>query len=151
MIDKMPSEILTEVLLQTAPTSGLFVRPSPTWKASDGWPLFYGFMPATPDDCACVYGTQGIQHGKVMRTGEVIEHHGVEIIVRANNYNNMRSSTITIVNTLDPLFNRDVAYQGSTYRLFAATRTSSIRDLPEELEKQRRRCTVNYLLALKKL
>jgi hypothetical protein len=53
--------------------------------ASD-WAVFVGQMPDQPDKAICVYSGLGRIDGRIMRTGEQVEHPGVQVIVRGTDY-----------------------------------------------------------------
>jgi hypothetical protein len=150
MMDHFANEVLAELLASQVP--GL-ARPGPGWTPSAGWPVFYGSMPAQPDSCVCVFNTQGVQNAVVQQTGEVVEHHGVQVLIRGLPYTSVRTTAFHLAAYLErfavPV---DVTYLGAVYRFWAAMRTSSVIDLPEEPDgKGRRRVSVNYLLSIQEV
>jgi hypothetical protein len=147
MMDHFANEVLAEILITQVP--GL-ARPGPGWTPAAGWPVFYGSMPAQPDTCLCIFNTQGVQHGSVQSTGEVLEHQGVQVLIRGIPYATVRTMAMLVSSYLErTLIGVDVTYLGVLYHLWAAIRTSSIIDLPEEPDqKGRRRATINYLLSI---
>lgn len=50
------------------------------------WPGFYGSMPAEPTNAVAIYDTTPVVHGRVMKTGELVQAHGVQIKVRGADY-----------------------------------------------------------------
>lgn len=51
--------------------------------ASGNWSTFVGDEPDRPDRAITVYNTEGQHNGRVMVGGEVQEHHGIQVRVRA--------------------------------------------------------------------
>ncbi len=56
------------------------------------WPSFTSFLPdvdaakKVPANAVCLYDTTGHKHGRLMRTGEVLQHWGVQVKVRSSDY-----------------------------------------------------------------
>lgn len=68
---------------------------------SEGWESFVGFFPDTPDEAVCVYDTAGALDGRIMESGEVIEHPGIQIRVRGKSYTAVWSKITAITRGLD--------------------------------------------------
>jgi hypothetical protein len=66
-----PADVLRHWLVEqgfgTLPTS------------NQSWPLFVASLPISIVAAACVYNTTGILDGRLMRSGTVIEHPGIQI------------------------------------------------------------------------
>lgn len=73
-----PAEILYELLLDMQIGSDS--------QANADWPLYISFVPAAPDNAIVVYDTAGEDNGRLMATGERIVHPGVQVRIRAANY-----------------------------------------------------------------
>lgn len=54
--------------------------------AAGSWPVFIAFLPDFPDNAIIVYDTAGILDGRIMATGEQIEHPGFQIRIRGPEY-----------------------------------------------------------------
>lgn len=53
---------------------------------SGDWSLFVAFMPDTPDQAICIYDTEGRKDGRLMGSGEMIGHSGIQVLVRCLDY-----------------------------------------------------------------
>ncbi len=48
--------------------------------------VFVSLLPDDPDEAICVYDTPGTSDGRLMATGEQIEHKGIQVRVRGKDY-----------------------------------------------------------------
>lgn len=130
-----PAEILKELLLSN----------------SDEWDSFISSMPDSPDNCVAIYDTAGTLDGRVMKTGEVDGHYGIQIKVRSLNYEDGWQKLNEMVNNLDlatvPL---EIVVGETTYIIQNGSRTSPIVPIGND-EKRRSLFTVNYLMAIKEI
>src|SRR5678816_1809962 len=72
------------------------------------WPVFVGYLPDLPDNAICVYDTAGRLDGRIMRTGEQIEHAGIQTRVRGLNYLAVQAKALAIADMFDVQFNSEV-------------------------------------------
>lgn len=104
------------------------------------WPVTIGFMPDTPNNIITVYDTAGEPDGRVMKTGERIEHPGVQILVRGGNYPTTLAKIISIARSLDRQIRTLIAVDSeSLYILHNVKRTSLVIPLGMEKEDDKRR------------
>lgn len=73
------------------------------------WPVFYGSLPATPDNVIVVYDTTPIQEGKSKRTGVEDQHEGIQIRVRGKTNSIARNMAMQIQNHLTALDREEVS------------------------------------------
>ncbi len=77
-LNHSPADVIAQVLIDlgvaTDPTDGL------------SWPVFVGSEPTAPDNVLTVYDTDGVQHGRSMIDGEIQEHFGFQVRVRATTH-----------------------------------------------------------------
>ena len=120
--------------------------------AGGNWPLFTGHMPDMDADCGCVYSTAGVLDAKLLRSGEVIEKLGAQIMIRSTNYETAFAKMEAIVMTLDAAVNVNVAVSGNNYTLQNASRKTPIVPLgAEKGTADRLLFSVNFLLTIKKV
>ena len=104
------------------------------------WRVFESFLPNEPDDAIAVYNRGGSQDGRLLETGERIEHLKYEIQVRGINYLDVWRKMNSIVLFLDSLKNITVEVSpGEIYTVFNVSRQSDITTLGLEMHGTRRR------------
>jgi len=118
---------------------------------SGAWPAFISFMPEElPDDAVCVYDTAGTSDGRIMRTGERIEHSGVQIRVRGRHHKDVWNKTNEIALALDQQVQNTLVSTASdlVYRIANISRTGTIIPVGIETDGARRRFnfTINALV-----
>lgn len=112
--------------------------------------------PNTPDNIITVYGTSGQLDGRFQIDGEVQEHYGIMIRVRANHPRTGYQKIKAIALKLDQEVNAavvsipDETGTGVTlYTVHCATRTSSMLSLGKDRENSGRDLfTINYLMSI---
>ena len=115
------------------------------------WTVFVSFLPDLPDSALCVYDTAGRLDGRLMRTGEQIEHEGVQIRVRGVEYPVAWEKVNEIALALDGQINTTVEIAvDEAYTLHNASRSGAIIPLGQDPEDARRRhnFTINMTLTL---
>lgn len=68
---------------------------------SGQWTIFVSFLPGEPDEAICIYDTAGRLDGRLMPTGEQVEHPGIQIRVRGRDYKDTWDKMDSIVKALD--------------------------------------------------
>jgi len=130
---------------------GLGTMPS----QQEEWPIFTALEPASPDNCVTVYDTTGRQSGRTHNDGEVQEHHGIQVRVRAKTHNEGWNKARAIAHTLDTgVYQRSVLVEEygtpQAYLIHSFSRTSDVAALGRESpESDRRLFTVNYLVSVR--
>jgi len=119
-----------------------------------GWTSFVSFLPDAPDKAICVYDTPGVGNGRIMRTGEKIEHPGIMVALRCLNYVEGHAKATSLALLLDSVRDNSVAVSsGETYSLHNVSRTGTINAIGLEMVNDRRRhqFTINAVLTLTEL
>ena len=123
---------------------------------AEDWPVYIAEEPDTPDSVITVYDTEGHKYGHHLVDGEIVEHPGVMIRVRAPNYNEGIAKARAIAVALDEdvelttVTADDAEGTGSeTYLVYAATLRSGPLSLGKEPKTQRNLFTVNATVALR--
>lgn len=116
------------------------------------WPIYVALMPDAPDQAICVYDTAGALDGRIMRTGEQIEHQGIQVRVRGLVYANVYNKTREIVLGVDAAHRAAVAYSaGEDYTVVNISRTGAPIPLGlSEDDKRRYNFTINAITTITK-
>lgn len=123
-----------------------------------GYTKFVSFLPNSPDAAICLYDTAGKPDGRVMRTGEQIEHPGVQIYLRHLSYpvgwaklKEIADALSTVKNDF-VLFDSDEVYVVNNISRAGTILALGIEDLGPNGSGDRRRhqFTVNLLVTLRK-
>ena len=91
----------------------------------DGWPIFYSQLPdgeKAPDNAISIRDTVGKTFGRHMETGVVIEHPGIQIMVRSNRYDDAYNKIAQIRDFLDSLKRTSVVIGTDTVTIATVNR-----------------------------
>lgn len=124
-LDHSPADIICSYLVEEGVVSDGGVIPR------GDWPCFVSIMPAEEDLAVLIADTGGKSDGRLM-SGKVIDHPGIQIMVRANDYRTAWRK----VNDLDALFETlsmvDVTLEASVYKIASVSRQGHISYLGSE-------------------
>lgn len=159
IIDLLESYSATDYLLDT-PASviatwitgvGLMTAPS----AGDSWPLYVSSLPDgnnVEDNAGVIYNTTPLKDARDMKTGEVTQHYGIQIVIRALDEETGWDKCNTIAGNLDALHNQLVSKDSNTYKIHNVSRSGGIGSLGFETgTKKRRLFSMNFLISLSKI
>lgn len=116
---KSPADILRKLLinLEQAEETG-------------SWTVFVSFLPDTPeapDEALCIYDTAGKLDGRIMATGEQVEHPGIQIRVRGKSYPDTWEKVNDIVKALDAVRKVPVAFnETEIYTVHNVSRSGAV-------------------------
>lgn len=134
-----PAELIYQLLI----AEGLIETSGTGFRAS------VSFMPDTPDSFVTVYDTAGKFDGRIMASGEQVEHPGIQIRVRGIDYPTTWAKANEIAKSLDAQRNSTVSFSSTDrFRLRNVTRTGPILPMGVEEVGERRRfnLTINATL-----
>ncbi len=115
------------------------------------WPLHISHLPDIKINCGAIYDTAGILDAK-LESGEVVEHPGIQLSIRSDDYETGFAKIEEITLALDDVNWDTIVIGGTTYLLQNISRTSPIVPLGSERGFQRRFVfTVNFLVTLRKI
>lgn len=142
-LSKSPATIL-QALLVAEEVFGDPEASSPTW------PCFVGFTPdASVDDVGTVYDTAGYDDGRLMPTGEYLMHHGVQIRVRAQDYDTAWSKISEVAEALKDVVRADVEIEDATFTIHNVKQAGPPLSLGvEEGTKRRSLFVLNCLMTI---
>lgn len=110
----MPNELLhspADVLAAHLVASELGTAPSGVW------PVYVNDMADIPDQAISVSDTEGLDHGRLMPTGEAAGHKGFQIRVRAKTKNAAWLRADAIRNWLTTIYGATVHVDSSNYTI----------------------------------
>ena len=118
---------------------------------SNEWPIYVGFLPDAPNDAICIYDTAGRMDGRVMGSGEQIEHPGIQVRVRGVNYLETQTKATAIAFYLDGLNHVVVEVESDTvFVVQNVSRAGGILSVGvEESDKRRHHFTINATVTLR--
>lgn len=103
------------------------------------WSAFVGFLPDSPDCAVCVYDTEGRPDGRIMGSGEQIEHPGIQIRIRGPVYRTVWDKVKEIADALSANSGVTVAFESEdAYLVHNISRTGGIMTLGVEVQGSRR-------------
>ena len=106
------------------------------------WPAFVSSMPdgpRVPDNAICLYNTTARGHGRALTDGEQQGHEGIQVLVRASNYDDGRTKTQAVKEKFDTGVYRQLVVVGSsTYHVQSVSCVGSIIDLGNESPESKR-------------
>lgn len=141
-----PAQVIRRLLIQ------LNLAPNDQTSA---WAPFVAFLPDDPDTALVVYDTAGTQNGRLMRTGEKIEHPGIQIRFRSSNYPAAWEKAKAVADALDALPVGTAVTMVPTsekWILQNVSRTGAIltAGIEEVGDRKRHNLTINAILTMRK-
>lgn len=147
-IDHDPSDIFRQLLVDL----GLGTLPE-----DDGaWPIFDQAEPESPDNCITIFDTEGRTHGRIMATGQLVEHYGIQIRVRSNRRNDGKAKVRAIEYAVDRSIRlntvslaEDTGTATANYTVWSFNRTTQVLPLGFESPTSKRMLwTINGTLSV---
>ena len=142
-LDHSPADILRYLLIDL----GLGTLPS----SAGVWPVYATKEPDSPDSCITVYDTEGTRDGRTMANGEVQQHYGAQVRVRAPTHALGHAKANAVAEALDKQVWLDTVTIGSSvYMVYAVSRRSGPFSLGEESPTSKRVIfTLNVTIAVR--
>lgn len=115
------------------------------------WTTYVSFLPSDPEKALCVYDTVGRIDGRLMQTGEQIEHPGIQIRVRGADYVTTWEKAKAIALALDAVNQNLVSISSDeTYTINNVSRSGPVIPLGMEVEGTARHYhfTINAVLTI---
>lgn len=145
---KSPASILGSYII--AEGIGSMTLPS----AKENWPLYIASMPDGSNvktNCGALYDTTPVKDGRLM-SGPVMEHQGLQLKIRCNNYETGYTKINSITSALDAVVDGEVTVSPYDYQIYNISRGSvTSLGLEPDTTKRRYLFTVNFLITIKKL
>ncbi len=122
-------------------------------ESSGDWEVFVSNIPDQPDRAICVYDTLGRFDGRIMRTGEKIEHPGIMVLVRGSIYPETYDRAKAIALALDQTapFTTVELSSSDVYLIQNISRTGALHPLGfMEDDRRRYHFSINAVLTYRK-
>ena len=122
---------------------------------NDVWPLYISSMPDgknVESDVGTIYDSTGLKDGRLM-TGENILHFGIQVRIRAANYNDGYNQALIVTDLFEAIDKVTVTVDSVDYFIQSVTQSTVIVPLgPEENSTKRQELfTVNFLATIKEV
>ena len=124
---------------------------SPLLSPQQAWPTFCSNEPSTPDDCITTYDTAGRDDGRIMVTGNRVEHPGVQVRVRSTDHPTGYAKARAICVVLDSGFYDQLVTlpNGNQYVVHAVYRSGNVIALGKDTPNSKRTLfTINATMDL---
>ncbi len=139
-----PADVIRQIL------EDLAVAVAPGSASSTDWASFYSMEPDFQDRIITCHDTTGISQGRTHVDGQLQEFHGVQVMVRAEDYEVAYNKAQSVAVNLDTNIQLTNALISSTlYTVYSFNRTSPVISLGREAPNTRRSIfTINGLVSL---
>lgn len=138
------AEVLRELLIE----QGLGTLPT----LAQAWPIYVSFLPDEKDNALCIYDVAGRLDGRLMATGEQIEHKGFQVMVRGTTYTEVWEKVQAVALAFDAIEGSAVAVDSANaYTLNNVSRSGCPVSLGLEEVGDRRRYvfTINGVVTMR--
>jgi len=144
VVTDTPASILANYL------TGLALMTVPS--AAGSWPLYISHMPDQPDLMGGIYNTTPVKDGRAMQGGGIIQHYGVQIIIRSLGEETGWDKCNILAGQLASAHNAETILNGDTYTIHNVSIIGGINSLGEEPGTKRRNVfTMNFLTSISKV
>jgi len=133
-----PAVILANYLT----TQDLISNPS---DSSAEWPFYIGFLPDILHNTGVIYDVEGVTEGRYQKTGTVVEHQGVKIVVTSKIYNDGWSKINQLVTAINLINDEIVTIDDSSYKINGLVQQAPVDYIGID-EKRKFNFTVDYLI-----
>jgi len=142
VLSKSPADIVAEYLAENL---GAVSRPVEQM----AWPLFVNCLWDINENVCTLFDTTPIQEGRAMRTGERFKHYGVQLAVRAFDYETGWTKLTALARELSEAHNETITVDGGQYELGDAMKLNEA--FVGVDDKRRNLFTSNFILTMRKL
>ena len=113
------------------------------------WSASVHEMPNTPPEQLTLYDTEPTKDSRSMRSGDVHEHHGVQLLVRSATHVDGDRKSRNLCPVLDALApGTTISIDGSNYTIHNASRTGGVLPLGSKDGESTRRFSINLLVSI---
>lgn len=114
------------------------------------WPAFAGRQPDDPENIITITDTAPSLEGRIQKTGETINHPGIQVFVRSSDYLQGWHKISKLATLFDAVKRTEVRVENRRYRIEAATIESGPMTLGQDPTK-RMLFTLNLILTIKEI
>jgi len=144
-MENIPSVILAQYITDTVQ---LFTAVDSS--GAGDWPLYINSMPDVAVNCGCIYDIPGSLDGRIMRTGGVIQHFGIQLKTRATNHSDGWKQIENTAIELSKAHNETIIVDGTTYEIQNISRTGTVIPLGQD-EKRKFTFVVSFRVTIKEI
>ena len=141
-----PAKIIKEYLID----EGIVVDPE---GSVDGWKIYLSNLPDgenTDYDAVACMDTSPVKDGRIMKTGETIFHHGIQLLVRTSEYNDGYAKASEILEALQVVDDVEITVGTDDFKINNVSPATGIVALGQEKgTKWREMFSLNFLVTLK--
>jgi len=112
------------------------------------WPIYVSSLPASPDLAASIYDLPGVPDGRIMTTGERIEHPRIQIKLRALTYPVGWTKLKDVEAALNSILRSEIAIVGDQTYSIQSARTGNPFHIGYEPKNRRPLFTINSRLTI---
>jgi len=141
-MNRTPAEVLT------AHFASLLLCTRPEDDADGLWPATVDFLPDDPDNALSLYNTSGNLDGRIQSSGEVIQHPGIQIRVRALDSAEGYLKIKELALAMNAVKRALVAFDDEFYTIHAIKQTSDIFSIGKEPDGNRFWFSVNGTITI---
>jgi hypothetical protein len=132
-LNHSPADVIAALLIDLGIGGDAGADPLPEW------PVYVGSEPSSPDSTITVYDTAGRAFGRSMATGDLSEHHGFQVRVRARTHAGGWLKARAVAVALDRgVLHRTVTVGGRAYFVNVVNRESGPLALGKEVPATKR-------------
>lgn len=115
------------------------------------WPVFVSTLPEgtdVKDNALCVYDTSGVMDGRIQKTGESIEHPGIQVRIRSGDYAAGFAKAKAAAAALDGIKMSAVTVGAESAKVQSVTRGAVMSLGPEPQNRRRVSFTINGIVTM---
>ena len=117
LLTHSPADVIRHMLISMG--HGVLRSTSP----NGSWPIFVGNESDSPNNAVSVFDTRGRTHGATHVDGQYHEHHGIQVLVRAETYPVGWTKADQIRNALEvSMYQEQVTISGTRYSIHSVAR-----------------------------
>lgn len=139
----LPSQVMLALLKDVIPPLVQTTSPASDWHA------VIGSKNTSPDNHVVIYDSTGVNHGRMMGTGENLIHHGIQILVRGKTYPVGAVKAWDIQGVLSTIKNYEVSVGAELITILSFTLTSPVTFAGTEEQNVRKMFTLNGTMSLR--
>jgi hypothetical protein len=110
------------------------------------WPAFVGSTWDLNLNLVALYDTTPIKDGRISRTGEVIEHKGVQLLISTLDYEDGWVKFRDVMQAINEMRNLEVTVDGTTFTIVNAKKESAAHIGVDE--RRRQLFSANYIVTI---
>lgn len=141
-----PAHIIRQMLVD------LGIGSDPDLATLGDWPCYDGAEPENPDDVITIYDTTGLQDGRAMFDGELLQHHGVQARIRGQDAPTAWAKADAVQTAFaQTVYDERVTIGANSYFVLCLGKISQVLAVGREPNSRRSVFTINAVAAIRPL